>query len=76
MRQLVGGDADTGVRDLEHRAWPILPGADRDSAAGQGEFERVAEEAGVHLVHPPLVVDCALTRDGHPVDLAITEPGR
>src|SRR5450755_1197789 len=54
-RQLVGWDADAGVGDLEDRAGAVLPGADRDGAAGGRELERVAEKVGGHLVHPPFI---------------------
>ncbi len=57
VRQLIGRNADAGVGDREHRPLTVAPGAHRDPAARRGELERVAEQVGHHLVHPPLIDD-------------------
>ena len=50
--QLVGGDADAGVGDLEHGVAAGQPGAHGDPAAGRGELQRVGEQVGDDLVQP------------------------
>jgi hypothetical protein len=52
-RQFVRGDAGAGVGHAEPCLLAGLPGLQRYLPAGRGELQRIAEQVGDDLMHPP-----------------------